>query len=112
MYFVSTREENRHKDLFGGAWGYYWDKASAVDAVHRTVTDIHETIYPYAIVECPKYLRIILHRHIIWSHSCNDAVLLGNYRKSVVFRKILRYNLGRRYSMKLDFDDYDILSIR
>ena len=52
MYFVSTREENDHKELFGGAWGYYWDKASAVDAVHRNVTDIHETIYPYAIIEC------------------------------------------------------------
>ena len=45
MYFVSTREENDHKALFGGAWGYFRDKASAVDAVQRNVTDIHETIY-------------------------------------------------------------------
>ena len=52
MYFVSTRGENDHKDLFGGAWGYFWDKTSAVDAVQRNVTDIHETIYPYAIFEC------------------------------------------------------------
>ena len=51
MYFVSTREENDNKALFGGAWGYFWDKASAVDAVHRNVTDMHETIYPYAIIE-------------------------------------------------------------
>ena len=51
MYFVSTREEEDCKDLYGGAWGYYWNREDAVDAVHRNVTDIHETIYPYAIVE-------------------------------------------------------------
>ena len=51
MYFVSTREEDDCKELYGGAWGYFWDKESAVDAVHRNVTDMHETIYPYAIIE-------------------------------------------------------------
>ena len=51
MYFVSTQKETDHQKLFGGAWGYYWDKASAVDAVHQNVTDMHETIYPYAIIE-------------------------------------------------------------
>ena len=51
MYFVSTREENDHNARFGGAWGYFWDNATAVDAVHRNVTDMHETIYPYAIIE-------------------------------------------------------------
>ena len=52
MYFVSTREEEDCKDLYGGAWGYYWNREDAVDAVHRNVTDMHETIYPYAIIEC------------------------------------------------------------
>ena len=44
MYFVLTREEDDYKNLFGGAWGYYWDLESAIDAVHRNVTDMHETI--------------------------------------------------------------------
>ena len=51
MYFVCTREENDCKELCGGAWGYYWRKEDAVRAVHRNVTDMHETIYPYAIIE-------------------------------------------------------------
>ena len=51
MYFVSTREEEDCKKLYGGAWGYYWNREDAVDAVHRNVTDMHETIYPYAIIE-------------------------------------------------------------
>ena len=51
MYFVSTREENDCQKLYGGAWGYYWNREDAVHAVHRNVTDIHETIYPYAIIE-------------------------------------------------------------
>lgn len=51
MYFVSTREEDDCKKLYGGAWGYYWNREDAVDAVHRNVTDMHETIYPYAIIE-------------------------------------------------------------
>ena len=51
MYFVSTRDEDDCKELYGGAWGYFWNKESAVDAVHRNVTDMHETIYPYAIIE-------------------------------------------------------------
>ena len=51
MYFVCTREEDDCKELYGGAWGYYRNKEDAVDAVHRNVTDIHETIYPYAIIE-------------------------------------------------------------
>ena len=51
MYFVSTREEDDCKELYGGAWGYYWNRDEAVDAVHRNVTDMHETIYPYAIIE-------------------------------------------------------------
>ena len=51
MYFVSTREEDDCKELHGGAWGYYWRKEDAVRAVHRNVTDMHETIYPYAIIE-------------------------------------------------------------
>lgn len=51
MYFVLTREEDDYKNLFGGAWGYYWDLESAIDAVHRNATDMHETIYPYAIIE-------------------------------------------------------------
>lgn len=51
MYFVLTREEKDLKDLLGGAWGYYWDLETAIDAAHRNVTDMHETIYPYAIIE-------------------------------------------------------------
>ena len=51
MYFVCTREENDCKELCGGAWGYYWRREDAVRAVHRNVTDMHETIYPYAIIE-------------------------------------------------------------
>ena len=51
MYFVSTREEDDCKALYGGAWGYYLKREDAVDAVHRNVTDMHETIYPYAIIE-------------------------------------------------------------
>ena len=51
MYFVSTREEDDCKELYGGAWGYYWNREEAIDAVHRNVTDMHETIYPYAIIE-------------------------------------------------------------
>ena len=52
MFFVSTVEENDYKELFtGGAWGYFNDLESAIDAVHRNVTDIHETIYPYAVIE-------------------------------------------------------------
>ena len=51
MYFVSTREEENCKELYAGAWGYYWNKEDAVSAVHRNVTDMHETIYPYAIIE-------------------------------------------------------------
>ena len=51
MYFVSTREEDDCKELYGGAWGYYWRKEDAVRAVHRNITDMHETIYPYAIIE-------------------------------------------------------------
>ena len=45
------REEDDCKDLYGGAWGYYRDGKDAVRAVHKNVTDIHETIYPYAIIE-------------------------------------------------------------
>ena len=51
MYFVSTREEDDCKELYGGAWGYYWNRERAIDAVHRNITDMHETIYPYAIIE-------------------------------------------------------------
>ena len=51
MYFVSTLEEDDCTELYGGAWGYFWTKESAVDSVHRNMTDMHETIYPYAIVE-------------------------------------------------------------
>lgn len=51
MYFVLTREEDDLKESYGGAWGYYSNLEAAVDAVHRNVTDIHETIYPYAIIE-------------------------------------------------------------
>ena len=51
MYFVCTREEDDCKALYGGAWGYYWNREDAVDAVHGNVADMHETIYPYAIIE-------------------------------------------------------------
>lgn len=51
MYFVLTREEEDFKESFGGAWGYYWNLEEAINAVHRNVTDMHETIYPYAIIE-------------------------------------------------------------
>ena len=51
MYFVCTREEDDCKELYGGAWGYYRNREDAVRAVHKNVTDIHETIYPYAIIE-------------------------------------------------------------
>ena len=51
MYFVSTLEEDDCTELYGGAWGYFWTKESAVDSVHRNMTDMHETIYPYAIIE-------------------------------------------------------------
>lgn len=51
MYFVLTREEEDFKELSGGAWGYYWNLEDAIDALHRNVTDMHETIYPYAIIE-------------------------------------------------------------
>ena len=51
MYFVSTLEEDDYTELYGGAWGYFWTKESAVDSVHRNMTDMHETIYPYAIIE-------------------------------------------------------------
>ena len=51
MFFVSTVEENDYKILEGGAWGYFNDLESAIDAVHRNVTDMHETIYPYAVIE-------------------------------------------------------------
>ena len=51
MYFVCKREEDDCKELFGGALGYFWDKESAMDAVHRNATDMRETIYPYAIIE-------------------------------------------------------------
>ena len=51
MYFVLTREEEDFGEECGGAWGYYWNLESAIDAVHRNVTDMHETIYPYAIIE-------------------------------------------------------------
>lgn len=50
MYFVLTRGEQDFKEPFGGAWGYYWDLDTAIEAVHRNVTDMHETIYPYAII--------------------------------------------------------------
>ena len=33
MYFVCTREEEDCKELYGGAWGYYWNKEDAFDAV-------------------------------------------------------------------------------
>ena len=39
------------KELYGGAWGYFWNKESAVDAVHKNATDMHESIYSYAIIE-------------------------------------------------------------
>ena len=51
MYFVCTLEEDDCKELYGGAWGYYWNRKDAVRAVHRNVTDMHETIYHYAIIE-------------------------------------------------------------
>lgn len=44
MYFVMTREEEDFKESFGGAWGYYWNLEEAINAVHRNVTDMHETI--------------------------------------------------------------------
>ena len=51
MYFVCKREEDDCKELFGGALGYFGDKESAMDAVHRNATDMRETIYPYTIIE-------------------------------------------------------------
>ena len=51
MYFVCTREEDDCKKLYGGAWGYYWNRDEAVDAAHRNMTDMHEALYPYAIIE-------------------------------------------------------------
>ena len=51
MYFVCTRGEEDCKELYGGAWGYYRNRDEAINAVHRNVTDMHETIYPYAIIE-------------------------------------------------------------
>ena len=51
MYFVSTREEDDCKKLYGGAWGYYWNRDEAVDAAHRNMTDMHEALYLYAIIE-------------------------------------------------------------
>ena len=51
MYFVCTREEDDCKELYGGSWGYYWNREDAVRAVHGNVADMHETIYPYAIIE-------------------------------------------------------------
>ena len=51
MYFVCTREEDDCKELCGGAWGYYWNRDEAVDAAHRNMTDMHEALYPYAIIE-------------------------------------------------------------
>ena len=51
MYFVCTREEDDCKELYGGAWGYYWTRDEAVDAAHRNMTDMHEALYPYAIIE-------------------------------------------------------------
>ena len=52
MYFVCTREEKDYINLRGGSWGYFWHREDALDAVHRNVTDIHEAIYPLAIIEC------------------------------------------------------------
>ena len=51
MFFVSTVEENDYQILEGGSRGYFNDLESAIDAVYRNVTDIHETIYPYAVIE-------------------------------------------------------------
>ena len=51
MYSVSAREENDCKKLYSAAWGYFWDKESAVDTLHRNMSDMHETIFPYAIIE-------------------------------------------------------------
>ena len=51
MYFVSIIERKDYKKLFSGSLGYFWDRKSAINAVHRNVTDMHKTIYPYAVIE-------------------------------------------------------------
>lgn len=45
MNYVCTREEDDCKELYGGAWGYYWTRDEAVDAAHRNMTDMHEALY-------------------------------------------------------------------
>lgn len=32
-------------------WGWYGQLDAALDAVHRNLTDLHETVYDYAVIE-------------------------------------------------------------
>ena len=63
MYFICTREEEDYKELYGGSWGYYWNREDAVCAVHKNVTDMHETIYPYAKLVAEEALKRYDARH-------------------------------------------------
>ena len=67
MYFVCTREEDDCKKLYGGAWGYYHNRQAAVDAVHRNVTDMHETIYVLSALK----------QRILSSFVMNTRTILG-----------------------------------
>ena len=55
VHVVPNRRDSR-------SWGWYREAAAAVDALHRNHTDLHETIYDWAVVEeipegvCPDVL--------------------------------------------------------
>ena len=64
MYFVSTREEDDCKELYGGAWGYYWNRETAFKAVCENWGDIHNGKYDVAWIEC-------IHPYILaWPTEC------------------------------------------
>ena len=65
MYFVCTREEDDCKELYGGAWGYYWSRDEAVDAAHRNMTDMHEALYPYAIPVLSVFISIMERKVVV-----------------------------------------------
>ena len=52
MYFVSTREEDDCKELYGGACEFFTDRETAFKAVRENCGDIHNDKYDVAWIEC------------------------------------------------------------
>lgn len=48
MYFVTSYDD---KDCCRQTWGFFEEKETAVQAAHENWGDMHETVYPFVVVE-------------------------------------------------------------